>query len=75
MIEIGQEFMRDGYSLCILDIFDYNLKKYVLMSMEREKVEYKFYEIIYLNGSYQLNQVNDHRLEHTLFAVVEGRDI
>ncbi|MBR6516459.1 MAG: hypothetical protein IKT40_06340 [Bacilli bacterium] len=75
MIEIGQEFSRDGYSLCVLDIFDYNFKKYALMSIEREKVEYKFYEIIYINSTYRLAQVNDTTLEHQLFAVVEGRGL
>ena len=75
MIEVGQIFNRNGYTLCVLDIIDYNFKKYALISVEREKVEYKFYEVIYANSNFHLEQVVDTSIEHALFSIVESNEV
>lgn len=75
MIEVGQIFQRKGYSLCVLDILDYNQKKYALFSVEREKVEYKFYEIMFDNAGYHLEQITDTEVENALFSIVDNKEV
>lgn len=75
MLEIGQIFEKNGYEFCVLDIIDYNMKKYVLFSIEAEKVEYAFYEINFINDRYNLKKIDDNLVECTLFNIFETKGV
>jgi hypothetical protein len=57
---------------CVLDIIEFNSKNYVLFSVEGDKLEYLFYEIISNNNGYNLNLVNDDLIKYNLMNIIEG---
>ena len=73
MLEVGQIFIRGGIQLCVLDLIDYNSKKYALISAEDDKIEFLFYEMIHENGKYNLNLVSDDELNCILLEKVEEK--
>ncbi len=72
MFQVGQIFKRDGYELCVLDIVNYNNKYYIFTSVEKEKIEFLFYEVEKHNTSYALKKVSDDMLEAQLFSIVDN---
>lgn len=72
-LEVGQVFNKFGMSFYVLDILDFNFKKYVLMAMEKEKTQYHFYEVISNGKDYKLKMVEDDLLEYNLFEVFEQK--
>lgn len=71
MFEVGQIFNRDGYEFCVLKIFDFNGKKYILFGVEKEKIEYMFYEVLYNESGYNLRKVVDDETNFALFEFVD----
>ena len=72
MLEVGHVFSKNGYTLCILNVLDYNEKKYVFVAAEKEKIEYLFYEIIFTDVGYKLVEVLDEPTMFALFELVEN---
>lgn len=73
MFNIGQVFKKDGQEICILDIIQYENRQYAFMSVESEKLEYLFYEIIQVNQGYNLNLVTNEDFNNILFSLVERK--
>ena len=73
MFRIGQVFNKDGYDFCILDLIDYNGKKYALLSVEKEQIEYLFYEIVHNEDGYELIHIYDNEIEFALFNIFENK--
>ena len=71
MLEIGQEFNKNGSRYCLLEILEYNLKKYVLFSVESEKIEYLFYEVFQEGKNYNFSLVTDEETKFALYEQVE----
>lgn len=71
MLEVGKVFNKNGLTLCVLDFVDYKMKKYVLMSVEDEKIEYSFFEVIMNGNDYRLSIVTDEELSNNLFSILE----
>ena len=72
MLEVGHILKKNGRTFCVLDILEFNMKKYVLFSVEDTKLEFLFYEILPSSDGYHLNLVKDDELEFKLFELVEG---
>lgn len=73
-LEIGHIFEKNGITYCVLDILDYEGKKYILFSIEDDKLDYLFYEVEYANHEYILNLLTDELLINKLFEIVEGKN-
>ena len=73
MFKIGQVFHKNGFDFCILDILEYESKQYLLCSVEKDKLEYIFYDVHYESGKYNLVQVLDQQLEFNLFELFEQK--
>ena len=75
MFEVGKVFKKNGKDYCVLDILDYNYKKYLLLSEKGEKISFDFYEITMPdNNNYELVMVNDANLNNSLFELFENRN-
>lgn len=72
MLEVGQVFNKNDKVFCVLDIIDFNMKKYALFSVESDKLDYVFYEVIANEDGYNLNVVNDNKIIFELFNIIEG---
>ncbi len=66
MIEVGQVYNIKGLEYVVIDTFDYNNKKYVLMGIEGKKINYVFYELKENNG-FDLTEVKDNALLSIFF--------
>lgn len=73
MLQIGQVFNKNGLNLYVLDIIDYNFKKYVLFTLEDEELQYLFYEMEITKNGCNLKMVEDNKLEFTLFNIFEAK--
>ena len=73
MLSVGQIYNKNGKDFCVLDLIDYNTKKYVLMSAESDKIEFLFFTILQGDGFIRLEQVVDKELEFTLFHIIETK--
>lgn len=74
MLEIGQIFEKNNYEFCLIDIVNYENKKYGLFSLESNKLSYVFYEILESENSYNLLKVNDEQLNFKLLEIFENRE-
>ena len=74
MLEIGQMFKKNGYTYCVLDFVNFDNKKYVLFSLESEKLSYLFYEIHEDETGYNLLKVNDDNLNFKLLEIIENKE-
>lgn len=64
---------KNDYIYCVIDILDFNMKKYVLFSVESDdeednELDYLFYEIVKNNSNYELNLVTDENINYELFS-------
>ena len=72
MIEVGHIFTRDNIKFCVVDILDYNSKKYGLVSVENNTgLKFDFYEITQNDDGCKLNKVYDDELILDLMELVE----
>ena len=72
MLKIGQIFEKDGIELCLLEIVELFDKKYVLFSAQLEKMEYYFYEVVFLEEGYKFIMVEDEEINNKLFNSIGG---
>lgn len=72
MFQIGQIFNKNGIEMCVVDIIEYNMKKYLLMSQENECIDYVFYEMQKSELGYKLIKINDDELNYNLFNICGG---
>ncbi len=74
MLEVGQIYKKNGYTYCLIDIINYENKKYGLFSLESNKIAYIFYEIFETNNGYSLKRVNDEQLNFKLLEIIEKEE-
>lgn len=77
MLEVGQIFRKNDQIYCVIDVLDFNMKKYVLFSVESDgeeenELDYSFYEIVKNNSNFELSLVMDENINYELFKIVEG---
>ena len=75
MLEVGKEIIRDGKTYCVLDFLRYHGKNYVLFSVEDNKIDYVFYEIVSQDEKgYNLELVTDRLIKSVLFGLFEDKE-
>lgn len=73
MLEIGKEFIMNGYNYCILDIFTFENYDFVLFSKEKDKVGYEFYYYNFDGKNYNFKIVEDKDLNFKLLKFIESK--
>lgn len=76
MLEVGQVFERNGYELCLIELFVYNNVQYAMFSIENmnennDKLKYKFYSVNYTEDGYELKEVVEENLLFTFYDMFE----
>lgn len=72
---VGQVFNKNGNMYCVLDLITYNLKNYVLFSVESGKQFY--FDIFEINTSfdrYDLIKVNNQAIFNSVMEIFEMRE-
>lgn len=72
MLEVGQTFKKNGYDLCVLDLINYDGRNFALLAVEKDKLEYLFYEMIKNDNNFDLKLVSDNETNFALFDIIES---
>ena len=62
MIQEGQVFNRGETKIHVLELLDFEGKKYAFMYLEDKNVMFKFYEIVDDGTGFNLTEVEDERI-------------
>jgi len=72
MFEVGMEFKRNGILHTVLAVLTYENENYILLSGEKEKLDYQYYKVTENGNNLDLDVVEDPILISFLDEMVEG---